>query len=748
MSLALRHSPIAAPPPDFVPVAEASRLTGMSVSRWQKVAAANADKGLAFFQQIGKSKPTWHVSLTLHHLLTPSSLRGSVASSLRDRYPEHLIDRALLKKKWLDKWADGCETPRVAGVTDVVIADRVATEARQVEGQGFRISARSLQLWKAAHRDGGLDALIDRYGRTAHETLIGRSPEAVAYFYDCYRQRSQPSVAICHQMTLRESRRQNQSGGAGWSWPQCPSGTRRWLAQHDDLSLSFLTREGRDRWARKFLPYADVDDSMVAPGHMYVADHHQLDAWVTDGKTQFRPWLTAVQDLRSRTIVGWHLGASPHQDAIIRALHRAFRGYAIPKTLRLDNGRDFASKLITGLTSTERRTLRKELGPDWRDAVRRGEHLQVCNDNRWPGITGELGIEVIFSIPYHPWSKGRVERFFGTFARQCVIGFPTFCGRDVVRKPEFLDEIRRGYSREQRREFKKKYGRDFRRAMALKLVDESNVPTLDQARTWVGDWLDVYHREVHKFGVPVHLWSQATTLRRAAENELLLLMQSRGVYKVFANGVRFKVGTREHGYGKGHAALRPLIGREVFITCDPDDISYCIAWTAGEKRTYIARLASNERIPAYTTVDTERELVAQSMREQNAALKAEKGLARKHLTFAQRVREDASGRRVELRATGTDDVVECSVEPVRTALKAATLPVRMAVETPPEDDGFGDLLPVHDDEDFPEETWTDEEDDEGEANDAGQDDWPELESEPAIEDEGDVADDEGLSAFA
>jgi len=35
---------------------------------------------------------------------------------------------------------------------------------------------------------------------------------------------------------------------------------------------------------------------------------------------QLRPWLTAIRDSQSRAIVGWHVGISPQQDAIIASM--------------------------------------------------------------------------------------------------------------------------------------------------------------------------------------------------------------------------------------------------------------------------------------------------------------------------------------------------------------------------------------------------------------------------------------------
>ncbi|MBU0719699.1 MAG: Mu transposase C-terminal domain-containing protein [Planctomycetes bacterium] len=69
-------------------------------------------------------------------------------------------------------------------------------------------------------------------------------------------------------------------------------------------------------------------------------------------------------------------------------------------------------------------------------------------------------------------------------------------------------------------------------------------------------------------------------MRQAVKDELLLLCEGRGVYKVGGNGVAFTVGSQRLTYGANCYALDRYRGRKVFITLDPDDVSHCYAWTA------------------------------------------------------------------------------------------------------------------------------------------------------------------------
>lgn len=216
------------------------------------------------------------------------------------------------------------------------------------------------------------------------------------FFYELYHTQNKISVATCHEVALREARRH------GWTWPASYTATLSWLREHDDLSVSYLMRHGKRAWARRYLPHLQIDYTTIQPGYFYVADHTELDLFVLYKGRQIRPWLTAIQDLRSRCIVGWHIGPTPHSDAILSALRMAFRDWAIPSVMRIDNGRDFTSKPITGFTKQERDRLRRALGSSWQQVVKRSEQLVECTDSRWLGVTGELGIELIYAIPYSP----------------------------------------------------------------------------------------------------------------------------------------------------------------------------------------------------------------------------------------------------------------------------------------------------------------------------------------------------------
>lgn len=120
--------------------------------------------------------------------------------------------------------------------------------------------------------------------------LVGRSPDVVAYFYSVYHCQSELSVKLCHELTVREAKQR------GWAWSSNYGATHKWLKLHDKVSMTLLLREGGDAWCRRYMPHHEIDYTLIQPGQLYQADHHQCDFWVEyDGK-QIRPWLTVTQD--------------------------------------------------------------------------------------------------------------------------------------------------------------------------------------------------------------------------------------------------------------------------------------------------------------------------------------------------------------------------------------------------------------------------------------------------------------------
>jgi transposase InsO family protein len=642
---------------EWLSVAAAARLTRQSVRHWRRRAEWEAKQAriqqrpaLAEIRKGTERGSTgWYVhrsfDVGLTRILTAATVDERQRPALLTTHPQQKVETAYRKLHYLSEWRRRRQLERG---TQASVAERIVAEAKRSEGPDFHIAFRTLKLWERVYRDQGVAGLIDRRGNEpagggAHEA---RSGEAIAYFYSLYHAGNQATIKTCHKATLRKAQ------ANGWTWPRSYAATQKWHAKYGDKAAECIHRQGRKAYSQLYMPFIERDYTAVEPGELYVIDHTRCDFWAREGDVQFRPWLTSMIDARSRRIVGWNLGRTPHQDAILATMHAACRDCAVPERLYLDHGNDFLSELLTGRTKRETRRLRTLHGPDWQAIVAQQQTVY------WNGVLDELGIERIEATPYAPWSKALIERWFGTFHDQCGKSFPTYCGHDAASKPDALEEVREA---------------------------TEDVPTLDDARTHVGEWIELYNRSSHsgqgmEGATPMDVWQHARRLRRADTKALAMLLQTRGVYRVGKNGVSFKVGGTTQSYGRCSAALRSYAGRDVLVKLDPADCSYCEAFTAERgKHRFIGRLDANQRIPANTPVDQLREAIRAVRGRRKIMGQAQREGAGRMRNAAQELRAMQAAERRELRATGTDDH-RPNVAIVRTGFEGTSTPVRSPVE--------------------------------------------------------------------
>jgi len=625
-------------PADWIGVDEAASLTGVTSRAWQlRCKHKLASTGLAELRTPPHGgKPVWYISRAVDARLSRCVDRETRdardRAALVTRHPEHIVERASRKLYWVRRWRKACLVA-TRGRTEKQVAADVVVEAKRAEGHDCRISVRSLYAWRSAYDGGdgggprGLEALIDRYTSSTSDSAtavasLARSPEAVEYFYSLYHAPAKHTAKTCHVATIERSKVER------WNWPASYSATARWLRENDDRALTCLHRDGRTEYSRRFMGYVETECGGIEPGSRYVLDHTRADFWVRHRGELIRPWFTAVIDERSRCLVGWTLGVSPNQDQIAAAVRMAFSEWGLPEHVHVDRGSDFLSELLVGFTKAEKRRLRKEHGADWRTMFR--HQLDV----HWLGIFGELGIQVAEAMPRHPWAKGKVERVFRRWEDEHGKTYFTYWGNKPEARPECAEELRHA----------------------------DDVPTLDDARSRFADWLTVYHNSAHQGqGMdgksPIEVWRTAATIRKAAEGELLALMQGRGVYRVGPNGVSFRACGKTLCYGQYHPELLRRRGRDVFVTVDPADWSCCHAYDLGShgRKKYIGRLQSNERIPKDTDTENLREAIRNVRRREKVMGRAAVEAPKRQRNAAAELAAMEAAEAKRLRATGTDD---------------------------------------------------------------------------------------------
>lgn len=628
--LAVKLSPLNAD--EWLPLAAAAERTGLSLRTWQERAKTGKVKASLAPPPGGVGKPIYFVHVSSDPRLSPEARSIPDLSGIR----LDLLKVALTRKRWLERWEELIRSNR--NRTKEELARWTVAEARRAEGDGFAVSERSLGRWKSLYRKHGVRGLVPKYGSQAERVGSGdggptRSPEAVKRFYTLYRTEQRLPLSACHAMTRREAERR------GWNWAKSEPATAQWLDKYDDRAMTLLCREGYEAWKHRFAPYIEQDYDAIAAGDQYVCDHHKLKAFVLYKGKPIRPWLTAIQDCATRVIVGWHLGPSPHTDAILMALRQAFTNWGIPKRLKIDNGKDFDSKVVTGTTKSELRAIRRELGSDWKDRWRRELAKVNMDPAGWLGVVPELGCEIVRAIPYEPQSK-MVERTFRTITDGFTRGLPAFCDTSAERKPEALEAI---------------------------IANPAGVPLLEDVARDFAAWLETYHRTPSDAdgmagASPLKKWSASPAKPGVAQAESLeILCSVRGLYKCGANGVRVKIGSGTLGYGQYNPKLNAWKGREVLVAVDPADVSKAMIFTPNrERRELITVAEANERVSPCASAEQLREAMAQVNRARKDAKRARASAGTRMKTASQIVREDWRHR--QLRATGTYDAVAIPAE--------------------------------------------------------------------------------------
>lgn len=304
------------------------------------------------------------------------------------------------------------ETLAIAGVKQGDISREICAQ--------FSISQPT--LWRLRDRIKGqpphcwLPLLAPKWkGRTATAEF---TEDAWIYIKECWGQQSEPSIKSCYD------RAKQIAPEKSWVIP-CTDVVE---ARINALPRWWKTfRRKGEKALLAMYPPLQRDFTTLDLHEMWCADGHKADLfcrWVdADGKTTIgRPIVVAWQDLRSRYFVGYAVGQVESADLIRLAFKNAAEtARAIPAHMLLDNGRGFASKLLTGgIPNRYRFKVREE---------------------DIPGIFKLLGSEVHWTIP--GWGQSKPIEPAWRFIPERVCKRPEFqgayCGNRPDAKPEECD---------------------------------------------------------------------------------------------------------------------------------------------------------------------------------------------------------------------------------------------------------------------------------------------------------------------
>ncbi len=278
-----------------------------------------------------------------------------------------------------------------------------------------KISERSLHRKdnaKKAHGDVGLADLRHQSARKGESRI---KDEVWEIFKSYYLVQGEPGVQTVYELVRDYCELQREDL---LPLPNVAS-FRRKAEKIPDCIMEYY-RKGNKSFAENCLPYLVRDYEQIESNEVWSSDYHTLDFFVKDDITGevFRPHLNVWFDTRSRKILSCVLRKSADSDGAIIAFRKAVEKWGLPKSVYLDNGREFLTSDFGG----------------------RGRRKTDNTADYGMTILERCGVVMHNARVAHGQSKA-VERCFLTTKEKFSEFFKTYTGGRPQERPEQLKEV-------------------------------------------------------------------------------------------------------------------------------------------------------------------------------------------------------------------------------------------------------------------------------------------------------------------
>lgn len=162
----------------------------------------------------------------------------------------------------------------------------------------------------------------------------------------------------------------------------------RWKDENREL---FTAVTNPDQWKNQFMPaFGSASEGITRINQVWMLDSTPADLQLQDG----RHALVGAIDVATRR---FQLYVTPTSTAesVCQLMRRTIIDWGVPEAVKMDNGRDYASKRVASLLMA-------------------------------------LHVEAKFSTPFSPWEKPHIERAFRTFSHQLLELLPGYTGHNVA----------------------------------------------------------------------------------------------------------------------------------------------------------------------------------------------------------------------------------------------------------------------------------------------------------------------------
>lgn len=285
---------------------------------------------------------------------------------------------------------------------------------------GKKIGRATIWRWKKAYSEGGFNALARTVRADKGSSKFFTKFPAAAQLVSSIWLKPHQTVALAYNALMREH------AVLDIAPHELPSyETVRAYLESIPAPAKVLTRQGERAHDAKMSLYTQRQYTDIRANGIWVADHMIHDVEVrndcfygVDENAPMRLRFSAIEDLRSRKIVGYCWVPEGNSRAITTALRNAVKRYGPCDTFYCDNGKDY-QKVAKGAHPGFQK--------DWVE----GDVAQIQKS----GVLQQLGISVQFCIPYHPQSKS-IERLFRTLHLKFDALFPHYTTGSAYTRPD------------------------------------------------------------------------------------------------------------------------------------------------------------------------------------------------------------------------------------------------------------------------------------------------------------------------
>ena len=447
-----------------------------------------------------------------------------------------------------------------------------------------------------AYKNECFEGLLDGRGKYQHKTKIGDDSIIWQVFCQLYLEDSEQKVSVCYREMSAYIAEEFPE-----LVPEIPSEmTFRRKIEKIPYAVTESQRKGAKAEHDHCQPYAIRLTDKLNANDVWVMDNYTMDILAqNEGGNSLtkRVYLTGVLDAKSFAILGWNISDSPDSQSTLIALRNAMRTYGFPKSLYVDNGREFTATALSG---------------------KRGCRKMKKQDEYVASIFERLDIEVHYAKPRNAQAKV-IERAHLTFKNQFCHAFMGWCGGSIIERPESIKRhIKNGAieTEPELRETFRKYAN-----YVYNVSDYGGEEPEYQDMTKI----DVWNSSIQGVGL------------RMADEYILntLMMRANGLQKVKRNGVYIPFGSEKIWYYDEQHTWEH-IGEEVIVRYDPCDLREVRLYDKEDRYLFSWRCADwlmmeyiDEESEKIAKVEKTKKIVSDSIKQRAQELKGKQRITRK-----------------------------------------------------------------------------------------------------------------------